>query len=239
MRDIGKNIKTLRQAKNMTQETLADALYVTRQTVSNYENGRSRPDLDTLLRIAEILETDINTVIYGPPVPKNKKESRKWAAISLGLLVIIWAVYFVINARFNKLFPGYVYSIRLINMEAVLPAGMFLLGWVLLHILSLFTGLSQFNGKRAKAVRILLLITGCVAAAVPIPYIIFHGVAAYRSLTAHSVSMVFPNVPVLTGLFKTILLTIDRAPFVYCILGGLFWLFGLPPTKAKETSTEE
>lgn len=39
MRDIGKNIKTLRTAKGMTQEELAAALFVTRQTVSNYETA--------------------------------------------------------------------------------------------------------------------------------------------------------------------------------------------------------
>lgn len=45
MRDIGKNIRTLREKKGMTQEELAQALFVTRQTVSNYETGRSRPDI--------------------------------------------------------------------------------------------------------------------------------------------------------------------------------------------------
>ena len=77
MRDIGKNIKNIRQTKGMTQDTMAEALFVTRQTVSNYENGRSRPDLDMLLRIAEVLETDVNTIIYGPPIPQSKKDSYK------------------------------------------------------------------------------------------------------------------------------------------------------------------
>ena len=45
MRDIGKNIRLLRQQKIMTQDELAEALFVTRQTVSNYETGRSRPDV--------------------------------------------------------------------------------------------------------------------------------------------------------------------------------------------------
>ena len=42
MRDIGKNIRDLRQQKHLTQEELAEQLFVTRQTVSNYENGRTR-----------------------------------------------------------------------------------------------------------------------------------------------------------------------------------------------------
>jgi len=37
MRDIGKNIKLLREERNMTQDELAERLFVTRQTVSNYE----------------------------------------------------------------------------------------------------------------------------------------------------------------------------------------------------------
>ena len=37
MRDIGKNIRQLRTEKNMTQDELARKLFVTRQTVSNYE----------------------------------------------------------------------------------------------------------------------------------------------------------------------------------------------------------
>ena len=42
MRDIGKNIKQLREGKGMTQEGLAEQLFVTRQTISNYETGGSQ-----------------------------------------------------------------------------------------------------------------------------------------------------------------------------------------------------
>lgn len=37
MRDIGKNIRTLRTRRGLSQDQLAEALHVTRQTVSNYE----------------------------------------------------------------------------------------------------------------------------------------------------------------------------------------------------------
>ena len=45
MRDIGKNIRQLRTQQNMTQDELAQKLFVTRQTVSNYETGKSKPDV--------------------------------------------------------------------------------------------------------------------------------------------------------------------------------------------------
>ena len=45
MRDIGKNIRAARVRRGLTQEELAERLHVSRQTVSNYETGRSRPDV--------------------------------------------------------------------------------------------------------------------------------------------------------------------------------------------------
>lgn len=78
MRDIGKNIKSLREEKKLSQDQLAEKLFVTRQTVSNYETGRSRPDVEMLTRIADVLDVDANTVIYGvEPSPEQRLERKK------------------------------------------------------------------------------------------------------------------------------------------------------------------
>ena len=53
MRDIGKNIRKLRESKGLTQDQLAEKLFVTRQTVSNYETGRTRPDVDMIVSITD------------------------------------------------------------------------------------------------------------------------------------------------------------------------------------------
>ena len=77
MRDIGKNIRDLRTKQNMTQDELAEKLFVTRQTVSNYETGRSRPDVEMLTNIAEALNTDPNTLLYGPAPSPNIRRALK------------------------------------------------------------------------------------------------------------------------------------------------------------------
>lgn len=90
MRDIGKNIKTLRIQKNMTQDELSEKLFVTRQTVSNYETGRSRPDVDMLANIAQVLETDVNTLIYGPaPAPDKSPLYQLMAGCTLVIALIL------------------------------------------------------------------------------------------------------------------------------------------------------
>jgi len=233
MRDIGKNIKTIRQSKEMTQEALAEALFVTRQTVSNYENGRSRPDLDMLLRIAEVLETDVNTLLYGPPIPQSKKETYKWAMISSGLLLAVWVLYFSAIAIFQGDFFAYIVSGRSFSNLALLPAGMFMLGWVMLHGLHFFGGLKQLPVEKGKIARIVLGIIGCLIFAVPLPMIIFLGVATVRSILENSVVMSFPYIPVYQELFYGIYFIIRYAPFSYSILGGLFWLVGMPRIERK------
>ena len=65
MSRIGKNIKKARSEKGYTQEQLAQKLSVTRNTISNYETGHSNPDIEMLQMLAEALETDPNTLIYG------------------------------------------------------------------------------------------------------------------------------------------------------------------------------
>ncbi|WP_418725248.1 helix-turn-helix transcriptional regulator, partial [Dysosmobacter sp.] len=70
MASVGKHIRHLRTARGLTQEQLAEMLFVTRQTVSAWETGRAQPDLETLERIAAALETDVTEVIYGVSRPQ-------------------------------------------------------------------------------------------------------------------------------------------------------------------------
>lgn len=62
---VGKNIKRYRTEKGMTQDELAEVLCVTRQAVSNWENEKTQPDIETLNRIAETLGVTVEELIYG------------------------------------------------------------------------------------------------------------------------------------------------------------------------------
>ena len=97
MRDIGKNIRQLRIQKNMTQDELAKKLFVTRQTVSNYETGKSKPDVEMLERIAQMLDTDIQTVIYGPQVKKIPA-----VVFACGVAVLIGFLLLIANVQAKK-----------------------------------------------------------------------------------------------------------------------------------------
>lgn len=232
MRDIGKNIRDIRKARGMTQDALAAALFVTRQTVSNYENGKSRPDLDMLLRIAEVLGTDANAIFYGPPVPQSKKDGKRWLIISGCVLAGLAALYWVLCILFPKeSLWGWQHSIRLINQLIMIPAVMFSLGWFLTHCLSVVGNLQQLQYERTKAARVIALILFGLLVLIPAPIIVFYIVVAYRSYAYASFSMTFPYIPVYRELFEMILYMIGKIPFVYIIFGSVAWLLGLPKVR--------
>lgn len=71
MVEFGEKVKRLREEKGMTQQTMADHLYVTRQAVSRWECGARYPDLLTTKKIAEVLETSIDELVSGEEVKRE------------------------------------------------------------------------------------------------------------------------------------------------------------------------
>ena len=79
---IGERIAELREKENMSQGELAEALEVTRQAVSKWENDLSCPDTLNLIRLAEVLDSDVEYLGTGrkmgdcrPPVVLKSVET--------------------------------------------------------------------------------------------------------------------------------------------------------------------
>lgn len=62
---IGERITELRKEQNLSQGQLASALEVSRQAVSKWENDQSSPDSMKMIRLAEVLDTDIDYLTTG------------------------------------------------------------------------------------------------------------------------------------------------------------------------------
>ena len=110
MSTVGNNIKKFRTEKSITQEELAENLSVSRQAVSNWECGKTEPDIDTLHKIASFLGVSIEELIYGEKRQytivnniTNKTKSATKAGISFGACLamiisytawnsIVWAI---------------------------------------------------------------------------------------------------------------------------------------------------
>ena len=116
---LGENIAALRKQRGMSQQTLAESLFVTRQTISKWEKNLSVPDADALVRLADALETTVQTLLgqaeESPAEPgeiaaalsrindqlaiQNRRRSRIWKAAAwiLGLYVAFHVLLLVLG----------------------------------------------------------------------------------------------------------------------------------------------
>ena len=63
--ELGKQIKKHRMAAQLSQEELAERIYVSRQTISNWENDKSYPDVNSLVLLSETFQVSLDNLIKG------------------------------------------------------------------------------------------------------------------------------------------------------------------------------
>ena len=119
------NLKTLRKNKGLSQEELAVKLNVVRQTISKWEQGLSVPDAEMLIKISEVFDTPVSTLlgeniseskvddikaisekleIINLQLSQRKNERRKiihWLLISLCVIIVgIFVVLILLNSLY-------------------------------------------------------------------------------------------------------------------------------------------
>ena len=65
--DLGTKLKQARQSRNVTHETLAERLGVSRQTISNWENNRSYPDIVSIIALSDLYGVSLDALLKGDP----------------------------------------------------------------------------------------------------------------------------------------------------------------------------
>lgn len=92
MTEITVNIRKFRKKAGMSQNDLAEQLNVTRQTVSSWENGKTYPDLDMVVKLSEVLGTDPNHLLYPERSQKKRVEiphiSPAWVLMTMIVMFI-------------------------------------------------------------------------------------------------------------------------------------------------------
>ena len=63
--ELGKQIKKHRVTAQLSQEELAERIYVSRQTISNWENDKSYPDVNSLVLLSETFQVSLDNLIKG------------------------------------------------------------------------------------------------------------------------------------------------------------------------------
>lgn len=91
--ELGKQIKKYRNEKELSQTALAERVFVSRQTISNWENDKSYPDIKSLVLLSEIFEISLDQLIKGD-VDMMREQINQDDQRAFGRLSCIFTVLF-------------------------------------------------------------------------------------------------------------------------------------------------
>lgn len=77
--EVGEKIRSLRAELGITQEALAERVYVTRQTISNWENGKTFPDIESLLLLSDVFGVPVDAIVKGGMSAMEERASQEQA----------------------------------------------------------------------------------------------------------------------------------------------------------------
>lgn len=107
MNELGARLQALRRQANLSQQELAERLHVSRQSISKWELGTAKPDLDNMIRLSELFGVSLDELVLGKtqnkqeipqhsaqPVENAKAKRRKRMRLCLlaGVLCLVLAV---------------------------------------------------------------------------------------------------------------------------------------------------
>jgi transcriptional regulator with XRE-family HTH domain len=149
---LGSSLKNAREEIGLTQEEVAKKLYVTRQTVSRWEQNKTLPNINVLVELSRIYQISLDELILETrqPIEEEKTTMKK-----MNYFALFGAIAFNV-----LLFSGVFLSAIVLLFALWLVVGLFLLSPVLLLIFNI-TGLQDFSIIQSL-ISILLCVLGSV-----------------------------------------------------------------------------
>lgn len=112
-------LQELRKSKGLTQEELAEALYVSRTAVSKWESGRGYPSIDSLKEISSYFSVSIDELLSGEKLlsiaeRENKSNMQNLCDMLIGILDLLSVTLIVLPLYPNPI-DGYIFSVNLFS----------------------------------------------------------------------------------------------------------------------------
>lgn len=101
-----KNLARIRETAGFTQEALAQKINVTRQAVSAWERGRTEPDIETLIKLAEALNVDVEDLIFDRKHKHYKQFQKKYllcTIVCLSIAMVSFLLMVILGPYFKEL----------------------------------------------------------------------------------------------------------------------------------------
>lgn len=121
--EFNEKLQNLRKNKGLTQEELAEALYVSRTAISKWESGRGYPSIDSLRAIAKYFSVTMDELLSGDEIlhlaeEDNKQKEKHLRSLVFGLLDISVLMFFFLPF-FGQKVNGIVQDVSLLSLNEV------------------------------------------------------------------------------------------------------------------------
>ena len=164
--ELGEKLRELRKSRGLTQEELAEALYVSRTAVSKWESGRGCPSIDSLKEISAYFSVTVDELLTGEKLlslaqREHRAKFRSVCDLLLGM-TDLFSLLLIVLPLYPKAVDGYVYSVSLFayTEAAALNRGVY---WALFLAL-IFVGALHLLPARISAERRQTPLTVCSVA---------------------------------------------------------------------------
>ncbi|MBQ2880320.1 MAG: helix-turn-helix transcriptional regulator [Anaerotignum sp.] len=132
--EFHEKLQELRKSRGLTQEELAEMLYVSRTAVSKWESGRGYPSIDSLKEISKFFSVTIDDLLSGEKIiaiaeKENRSNIRNMCDLLSGI-ADLFSVLLVILPLYPDSKDGYVYSVNLFAYGEIAPVNR-MIYWVL------------------------------------------------------------------------------------------------------------
>lgn len=123
--EFHEKLQELRKKKGITQEELAEALYVSRTAISKWESGRGYPSIDSLKEISNYFDVTIDVLLSSEKLlsiaeKENKSNLRSLCDLLFGV-VDLCSFTLVVLPLYPNVVSGYVQSVSLFSYTQVSP----------------------------------------------------------------------------------------------------------------------
>lgn len=157
--EFGEKLKVLRNNKGLTQEELAESLYVSRTAVSKWESGRGYPNIDCIKEIASFFSVTVDELLSSEKIlslaeKENRSNIQKICNLLFGIADMFTLMLIVLPLYPNTV-NGYVYSVNLFEFAEASPLSIVIywsifLGLIMLGILKIL--LTQLNVRKGERI---------------------------------------------------------------------------------------
>ena len=117
--EFHEKLQELRKSRGLTQEELAEALFVSRTAISKWESGRGYPSIDSLKEISSYFSVSIDDLLSGEQLIFIAEKENKSNLNSVYDLLLGFVDLFSLMLIFLPLYPkpvnGYIYSVNLLG----------------------------------------------------------------------------------------------------------------------------